>query len=82
MMSLLPFFIQLAGTFVQNKGVLTSIEAGINLGVDLFDMGKKIIEGSPDAPADQLAAANALVSELQAVRDQKEELLAKVAPNS
>jgi len=82
MMALLPLFIQIAGNFVSNKGVLTSIESGIQLGVDLYDLGKRLIEGSSDAPVDQLVAANALVLELQSVRDQKEALLAQIAPDS
>jgi hypothetical protein len=82
MMALLPLFIQLGGAFIENKALLTSIESGIKLGVDLFDLGQKIIEDSGDAPADQLAAANALVTQLQSLRDEKEALLAAIAPNS
>lgn len=78
----LPAFIEIAKAFIKNESAITTVESGIRLGIDLFAMGQEAIAGSVDSPAEQLAEANALVEQLQAVRDRKEAELEAKAPNS
>jgi hypothetical protein len=75
----------LAGLISILGPIVADPKAAIQLGIDLWKVGEMAVDwisGSDDAPADQLAEANALVAQLQAVRDQALADLGRRAPNS
>lgn len=82
----LPALIALARSFVDNLPIGgTTVGDALDLGIDLVKFGDRMIEtinNSPDAAAADLAEANALVAQLQAVRDAALTDLGQKAPNS
>ncbi len=75
----------LTGLIALLTSFVTHPKEAIQLGIDLYAVGEMAVDwiaGSKDAPADQLAQANALVAQLQTERDKALEELGEKAPDS